>query len=98
MIEVEAPTRSRAGEMEEHLPRPIHRRRSLPGTRAVVGALLVALAAVGLFVASTSASARGRVHVVVATRDLAIGDHIGSGEIGLQQVELPAATRRRTFA
>jgi Flp pilus assembly protein CpaB len=98
MIEVAAPTRGREGDWDAPPPRPIQRRRPLPGTRAVVGALLVALAAVGLFVASTSAAARGRVHVVVATRDLAVGDRIRAGDVGLQLVELPAATRRQTFA
>jgi Flp pilus assembly protein CpaB len=98
MIEVKAPDRARDDEWAAPSSRPIRRRRSLPGTRAVVGALLVCLAAVGLYVAATSASARGRVHVAVATRDMAPGDRIGPGDVELQLVELPGPTRHRVFA
>ncbi|HYI61904.1 MAG TPA: SAF domain-containing protein [Acidimicrobiales bacterium] len=77
--------------------RPIRPRRGLPGGRAVVGGLLVAVAAVGTFAAATGAG-RGPGHqVVVAARDIAPGTVLSEGDVELVAAELPAGTRGRAF-
>src|SRR5215210_6359354 len=51
--------------------RAVRRRRGLPGSRAVVGGLLVAASAVGLFAAASSSDAGPGHSYVVARLDLA---------------------------
>lgn len=79
------------------LGRQIGRRRSLPGGRAVVGGFLVAVAAVGVFAAYTSATAGPATAYLVATRDLPIGALLAPGDVELVPMELPAAQRNRSF-
>jgi hypothetical protein len=69
--------------------RSIERRIGLPSARAVVGGLLVAMAAVGTFVASSTDDTDGTVEVVVAQRDLRPGDLVAPGDLALVGVELP---------
>ncbi len=86
-----APTANGAGAPE---PRQVKRRRSLPGSRAVVGGFLVAAAAVGTFGAYTTANAGPDDAYVVVTRDVQAGDRIGAGDLALVAVELPEEQRR----
>lgn len=58
-------------------PRRIARRRTLPGGRAVLGALLVALAVVGVVGAHLAATATPRDRYLVAASDLPAGTLLG---------------------
>lgn len=77
--------------------RPLRRRRGLPSGRAVVGGFLVALAAVGVFAAYTSATAGPVTSYAVAARDLAPGDRVGPASLRLVPLDLPDEQRRRSF-
>lgn len=72
-------------------PRRLTRRRSLPGSRAVVGAFLVTAAAVGTFGAYTAANAAPTERYVALTRDIAAGSRIGADDLVVVAAELPAA-------
>jgi Flp pilus assembly protein CpaB len=73
------------------------RRRSLPGSRAVVGGLLVAAAAVGLFsVASKAGSHPGHAYVVAA-RSLAAGTRLQAQDVATEDMALSPAARARAF-
>lgn len=80
--------------------RRIARTRSLPGSRAVVGALLVTAAAVGVFSAYLNATAEPATSYVVALGDIPIGTVLTEevltdpAQFGLAAVELPAETAR----
>jgi Flp pilus assembly protein CpaB len=79
--------------------RPLARRRSLPGSRSVVGAFLVAAAAVLVFAAYSGATARPRQSYVVATRALAPGTRLGPADLRVVGLDLPdPAVRGRLFA
>jgi Flp pilus assembly protein CpaB len=69
--------------------RPLPRRRNLPGSRAVVGGFLVATAAVLIFAAYSSATARPRQSYVVATRTLAPGTRLAAGDLRLAELDVP---------
>jgi hypothetical protein len=58
--------------------RRIRRARSLPGGRAVVGALLITAAAVGVFAAFLTATAEPTTHYAVARDDIEVGTRIDS--------------------
>lgn len=75
--------------------RPLRRRRTLPGGRAVVGGFLVALAAVGTFAAYTGATADTRQRFVVARQDLPIGHRIRSADLGVLRMDLPPELEAR---
>lgn len=77
--------------------RQVRRRRSLPSGRAVVGGFLVALAAVGVFAAYTSATAAPTESYAVATRDLRPGDRITAASLELVPLDLPDEIHRRSF-
>jgi Flp pilus assembly protein CpaB len=77
--------------------RPLRRRRGLPSGRAVVGGFLVALAAVGVFAAYTSATAGPTTSYVVAARDLAPGDRITAASLRLVPLDLPDEQRARSY-
>jgi len=76
--------------------RPVGRRRSLPGGRAVVGAFLVTLAAVGIFTAWLQANAVPSTTWVVAARDLLPGDVLTAADITTVPIDLPEAQANRT--
>ncbi len=77
--------------------RTVRRRRGLPGSRAVVGGLLVAAAAIGLF-AATSSSGGGPDHsYVVARQDLAAGTRLQVSDLQLVPMELTDALQARAF-
>lgn len=77
--------------------RQVRRRHNLPGSRAVVGGLLVAVAAVGLFAAYTSASGGPRQSYVVAARPIAAGTRIQAGDLASEPMQLPARLQARAF-
>ncbi|MSO87888.1 MAG: hypothetical protein EXQ71_10275 [Acidimicrobiia bacterium] len=75
----------------------IDRRRRLPGGRAVVGGLLMAVAALGVFVAYSHASARPTEPVVVASTQLLVGETITAEDVHLVEADLPAEVATSTF-
>ena len=92
-----AASRSGDGGAAERPARTVRRRRGLPGSRAVVGGLLVAASAVGLF-AAASRSDDGRAHpYVVARHDLAAGTRLEPSHLDMVPMELAPAVRARVF-
>jgi Flp pilus assembly protein CpaB len=81
----------------EEIARPLRRRGGLPSGRAVVGGLLVIIAAVGVFAAYTQATAAPRTRWVVAKRDIQIGQRITSEDLGLIAIDLPKPMHARAF-
>jgi hypothetical protein len=77
--------------------RRIDRRPGLPGGRALVGALLMVVAAVGVFVAYTDATGNPSTSYVVAATDLRVGDAIASEDLELTSIDLPASVSARAF-
>lgn len=77
--------------------RTVRRRRGLPGSRAVVGGLLVAAAAVGLFAAASRSSTRPAHSFAVTTRDLAAGTRLQASDLTLAPMELTPALQGRAF-
>ena len=78
--------------------RPLPRRRNLPGSRAVVGGFLVATAAVLIFAAYSSATARPRQGYVVAARTLAPGTRLVAADLRITELDVPDPTvRARLF-
>ncbi len=77
--------------------RNVQRRRGLPGSRAVVGGVLVAAAGVGLFSAATTAGRQPGHPYVVAQRALTAGARLEPGDLALQRIELPPGLRARAF-
>lgn len=77
--------------------RPLRRRRTLPGGRAVVGGFLVALAAVGVFAGYTSATADTREPYLVARQDLALGHRITKADLGTLPMDLPSLLRSKVY-
>ena len=77
--------------------RTVRRRRGLPGSRAVVGGLLVAASAVGLF-AAASRSGDGPTHsYVIARHDLAAGTRLEASHLELAPMEVGPAVQARVF-
>ncbi|MDQ3989978.1 MAG: SAF domain-containing protein [Actinomycetota bacterium] len=77
--------------------RSVRRRRGLPGSRAVVGGLLVAASAVGLFAAASSSGDAPVRSYVVARHDVAAGTRLQASDLELAPMELPAPVRSRVF-
>src|SRR5690606_6683339 len=78
--------------------RPIRRRPRLPGSRAVVGALLMTLAAVGVLAAYAGAGEGPAGSLVVATRSIRAGETIDPGALVVVDAEVPGTTSARAFA
>jgi len=80
-------------------PRTITRRRNLPGGRAVFGGFLIAVAAVGIFAAYSSATARPRQHYVVAAHALTPGSRLSLADLRIVALDLPdPSVRAQVFA
>ncbi len=75
----------------------IQRHRGLPGSRAVVGGVLMALAAVGVYVAYDQASAHPTEPVVVAARDLRVGEVLEIDDLRTSEADLPASAASAAF-
>ena len=84
------------GPLDEGVRR-VQRRRGLPGSRAVVGGVLVAAAGVGLFSAATTAGRQPGHPYVVAGRDLTAGTRLEVGDLTLSEIELPPSVAARAF-
>lgn len=82
------------------VPEPVRvrRRRPLPGGRALVGGLLVALSAVGIFAGYLGATADESRLYAVARADLAVGHRITAGDLGRARLELPPSVDQLAFA
>ena len=78
--------------------RSVRRRRGLPGSRAVVGGLLVAVAALGLFAAASSSAQGPTGAYVVARTELAAGTRLSATDLELAPMELAPALRARAFS
>lgn len=79
-------------------PREVRRRRSLPGSRAVVGGFLVVAAAVGTFGAYAAANGGPSESYVVLTRDVSPGERLLVGDLALVEADLPAQQRATVLA
>lgn len=75
--------------------RRVGRRRPLPGSRSIVGGLLIGLAAVISFEGYTSLHRVPHQLYVVAIRSLVPGHRIGPGDVGLVPLNLPDPGVRR---
>jgi Flp pilus assembly protein CpaB len=81
-----------------HPDRRRSRRTPLPSGRAVLGGLLVAVAALGVFAAYAGAQQPPRTTVVVATTSLPAGHRLSPSDLRTVQVDLPAGTASSTYA
>ena len=79
-------------------PRPLGRRHQLPGGRAVVGGLLVTLAALAAFVASTSAGAGPSGWVVVVNRAVPVGERLTASDVRAVPADLPTEVQSTLFS
>lgn len=77
--------------------RRVRRRTTLPGGRAVVGGLLVAASAVGVFSAYGASTAAPSDRYVVLARDLVPGELIEPDALAMVAIDLPADQRRVSF-
>lgn len=75
----------------------VTRRRGLPGGRAVVGAFLVTLAAVGVFAAYLDATAAPTTAWVTVARDLSPGEVVAPADLAPVLLELPPAQATTAF-
>jgi Flp pilus assembly protein CpaB len=87
----------RADEREPH-NRSLGRRTSLPGGRAVVGGLLVTLAAVGTFFAYALVTAAPKQTYLVARRDVAGGQRLSAGDVVAVAADVPPDIADRLFS
>lgn len=74
--------------------RTVRRRSALPTGRAVVGGFLVALAALAVFAAYSSATAGPTTSYVVARRDVPIGTRLTADDLTALPMELPDVVAR----
>jgi len=77
--------------------RSVRRRRGLPGSRAVVGALLVAASAIGLFAAASTSGDQPQHTFVVARQELAAGTRLQLSDLELAPMALAPGVRSRAF-
>lgn len=78
--------------------RTIRAPRSLPSSRAAVGGLLVAVAAIGTWVTATGSAGSTTERYVVARRAVAPGVELTGDELTLVEVDLPDRLRSHAFA
>jgi hypothetical protein len=86
-----------AGSATAQSPRLLARRRSLPSGRAVVGGFLVALAALGAFVAARGTGNGPSHHYVVAAHDIVAGTKLTARDLRTSAVDLPDDMAARAF-
>lgn len=75
----------------------IRTRRRLPGGRAVVGGLLIALSALGVLIAYTDATAGPTTEFVVAARAVEPGHRLVAADLRTLPMTLPDAVASRAF-
>lgn len=78
-------------------PRRLARRRALPGSRAVVGGLLVAASAVGLFAAAGAGDDGPVARYVTVAREIAAGHVFEAGDLTRTPIDLPGVQRAVAF-
>jgi Flp pilus assembly protein CpaB len=78
--------------------RRIRPRRGLPGGRAVVGGLLVAVAAVGIFAAVSGAGRGPSTRYYVAARDISAGTTLTAEDLEAVAIEVPERMENRVFS
>lgn len=78
--------------------RAIVARRSLPNGRALVGALLVTVAAVGAFVFANGGDSGPTTEYLVLLRDINAGESITASDVGFEPMTLSAALAEIAFA
>lgn len=76
----------------------IERHRGLPGGRAVLGGVLMAAAAVGVYLAYDQASARPTDSVVVASHAIRVGEVLTPDDLDTIEADLPGGAADATFA
>src|SRR5687768_12672827 len=72
-------------------------RRSLPGGRAIVGGLLVAASAVGLFAAYSGSRSAPSAAYVTVTRDIVSGEILQRSDLTRVAIDLPSGQRAVSF-
>lgn len=77
--------------------RVIYPKRSLPGSRAILGGLLVAISIVGSFAISTGAASGASQRYVVANKDLAPGTRLQASDLRIVRFELSSPVADRTW-
>ena len=95
---VAAVTGVRPMERDGRAPRVIERRSGLPGGRAALGGLLMAVAAVGVFLAYAGANDAPKSSVVVAAHAIRVGEVIEADDLRVVAADLPGATLAATFS
>ena len=78
--------------------RSVGRGRSLPSSRAAIGALLVVLSGLGFTLAARRATAEPTTRFVVATRQIAPGEILRSGDLRLETMRLSTPVAGRAFS
>lgn len=92
-----APASRSPGSPAPSTERVVHPRRGLPGSRAVVGGLLVAVAALGTWWAASGAG-EDRTHpVVVAARTIGPGEALDAEALASVALDVPPEVRDRAF-
>ena len=91
-----SPSPATAGESDRK--RLVPRARPRPNGRALVGALLVTLAAVGAFAIAADHHAPPQHAVVVAGRALAPGERLAPADLDVRLVSMPDEFDQRTFS
>lgn len=76
----------------------IRRSRPLPSGRAVLGGLLIALAALGTFVAASDGSGEPNTRFSVATRAVDRGDRLTAADLDTVAIDLPATVAGQAFS
>src|SRR5690606_15904534 len=77
--------------------RTIRPPRGLPSSRAAVGGLLVAVAAIGTWAAATGGAGAGTARYVVTRRPVAPGVELTADDLALLEVDLPDRLRSSAF-
>lgn len=90
--------RAADGEATRSARRIISPVRALPNGRAVLGGLLVAVAALGSYLVATGDRGGPTSRYVVATRDLPPGHTLSAGDVRLVSLDLPAEQAKGTFS
>jgi Flp pilus assembly protein CpaB len=77
--------------------RTIARRRGLPSGRAVTGGFLMALAALGVFVAARGAGQKSTHEYVVAAHEVTAGTRLSDADLSTAALELPGGLASHAF-
>jgi hypothetical protein len=83
--------------MSDEGARRIARSRQLPGSRTLVGGLLVTTAAVGAFATSGGAGSGFGHRYVVAAQPLVVGQRVTAGDLGTDALELSERVAHRAY-